>query len=1264
MNLSTSIRLIGCAVAATLVGVLGSAAQARDAAPRADAVQLANGVLREAVAAFGRGDALPSEVSVEGDSIRVEILPARGADLPRAVAAVGGRLEGTVGDVLAQALVPIGRLVELEARRDVAFLRPPLRVDVPVAASSGPAAARIRAALAEFKGEEVTETKADVWHAQGFKGAGVKVAIIDSFSGDLWQQARNQVPPEVPDPAGQFCRDSNSNPCDVFNHPDGPSNHGVGVAEIVYEMAPNAQLYLVSVDHPVDLQKAVDWLSAQGVQIITRSETAEYDGPGDGTGPIATVIESAVSQGIVWFNSAGNNAGREDKQPGSYWRGGWTDVDGDGWLDFAFGDERLDFICGFVNGLRWSDWGSANPTDYELAFFDNAGDQVPERTSENRQGPGVPPLEHVEANCENEGDEQLPYDYLGIRLLAANDGASGDVLEFMTNGLPVEYSQNPYSASGPGADTKSPGALAIGAIDPPKDDTIAWYSAWGPTNDQRVKPDLTAPACVTNFSFRDRGCFPGTSAATPVAAGAAALVIGAGAAVTPAAVKTYLLTSAAQDRGDPGPDNLYGAGQLILPAPPTCTKSWTGPDGNWSQANRWNPGGVPTANDVVCIDANGTYTVTVSDSRAAKALRIGGSTGTQTLKLSASCSGDASLFLSDAVKNGTRGQIELTSSGCANAATLNAGQEAITNLGGLTASAGAGGARSLTGGLLNQGVVTIANGTELAVSGSVTNALVGSLATGTSGKLVVSNGAFTHAGAITGLSPFQVELRFADLSIATDSASGRFLWHGSGQLSGRVKAGQLVQLDGSCDHGNAGLTVAPEYTDPGKLADFANAGAIVLTSSCDRAAVLNMNGRTLDNQGALQAFAGAGGVRSITGKVVNGGSLQVSQPLTLTGDLTNTGTVAAGQALSYTGVWENRGALTISDGVEVSANGTFVNAAQGSIATGATGRLVVSNGAFTHAGSITGASPFQVELRHADLSLVGSGLGRFLWHGFGNLSGNVAAAQLLQLDGSCTYSNANAIVGADFSNAGTIVLTSDCDRAVVLSLNGKTLTNKNKGLLQVRAGAGGSRSLGAGRLVNQKTLDLGAGTTLDLTGDYTQSTSGIFKTALDSLTSFGALNVSGTASLKGGLTIVRKASFDPAAGSQLDVLTASGGPSGSWTKVAGAVIKNQKYFLPTYLPDAAALVVRVAAVALDPAGGPPGTRVTLNGSGFPPTTDVTLKFKDSAGKVTSYPRAAVGGNGSFSVQRDVPGGAAPGPGKFTAKSTLTGVVVNATFTVT
>ena len=521
-------------------------------------VALASGVLRAAVERLQQGQTTGLGVDVVGTEIRVEVLHSLDSSEIRAViAGLGGTVEGEVEGVLVEALVPFDKLEALESHAGVQFVRPPLDANVPIPLPSGGQVAPLSVTATE--GEEVVKTNADDWHAIGFTGAGVKVGIIDYFDGTLWNNAAaaGELPATA---AGTFCRCGGVNE-DIW---DGWGKHGQAVAEVVYEMAPGAELYLATVCTTTDLQDAVDYFDAQGVAVITRSLTAQYDGPGDGTGPIADVINNAVADGMVWFNSAGNNAG-DATYYGSYWRGQWADANDNDWLDFAPGVEFMPIWCSYANGVRWSDFGSPNPTDYDACVFDEPDQETIIACSADWQPPALP-LETA-IPCRSE------WDYLAIPLYSENNGTAGDVLEFMTNGGAVYYWQNPYSASGPASDTASPGALSIGAIDPALGTAIAWYSSRGPTNDAlyggtaRIKPDVSAASCVASFTYSP-DCFNGTSASTPAAAGAAALLIEAGVATTPSQVKTYLLTNAAVDRGAPGPDNDFGAGEILLPQPP------------------------------------------------------------------------------------------------------------------------------------------------------------------------------------------------------------------------------------------------------------------------------------------------------------------------------------------------------------------------------------------------------------------------------------------------------------------------------------------------------------------------------------------------------------------------------------------------------------------------------------------------------------------------------------------------------------------------
>jgi hypothetical protein len=525
-------------------------------------VRLTSGVLRSIVGALEAGRPVTQgRENVDGTQVHVEVLHTlTSAAVGMLIESLGGRIVGEVPGVLAEAYVPFDRLEELEGYQGVRSVRTPLEANVPIAATSStppPSAGDPGLAPVVMTGQEVSKTNADDWHAAGLMGAGIKVGIVDYFDGGLWTNA--QTAGELPAPAGTFCMYGGV-ACDIWNDFPG-SQHGEAVGEIVHEMAPNAQLYVATALTASDLQAAVNYFASQGVDIVTRSLTSEYDGPGNGTGPIATVINNAVASGMTWFNAAGN-AASDGSFPGNYWRGGWTDVEPDNWLDFTPGDELMGFVCGFANGLRWSDFGSPSPTDYDFYVFDEPGDPTPFWTSINDQTSGAPPLE-TDWNCSGSGN----IDYLAINLFDAGSGTAGDVLEFMMNSDGMEYWQNPYSASGPASDTANSGAMSIGAIDPALGTIIAPYSSQGPTNDSRTKPEFSAAACVNSYTYSPF-CFNGTSSATPAAAGAAALILDAELASTPAQVKSYLLNNATTDRGAPGTDNVYGRGELILPPPP------------------------------------------------------------------------------------------------------------------------------------------------------------------------------------------------------------------------------------------------------------------------------------------------------------------------------------------------------------------------------------------------------------------------------------------------------------------------------------------------------------------------------------------------------------------------------------------------------------------------------------------------------------------------------------------------------------------------
>ena len=494
-------------------------------------------------------DAIAAHDSSEPLRFDVEVLHDGNDDaIVARIAELGGTVTGTAPGAVVQAQVPLAAIQQLAASPGVSYVRDPLDLSVQPSSAGLP--------MAAVTSEAVSIMQASAWHGAGITGAGARVGIIDFFNGTKW--TTQQSAGEVPAPSGTLCVDIGA-ACSIWDDDNG---HGNAVAETIFDVAPGAQLYLATPRSIADYYRVVDWFVANGVQIVNRSLGSPYDGPGDGTGPLDALVDYATARGITWFNSAGNE-GEEQ-----YWRGDWTDANGNGWLEFAPGDETLDIVkplsCTVtLLGVRWDDWGvAASRTNYDAFIY--SGNRVvwPLGNGPNQQF-GAPPIELAGlSGCEN-GDLSIK-----IRRLGTGSGTD-DTLEVLFYQGTLEHWQAAGSAGTPIVDSRNPAVVAVGAIQPAASGTIAPYSSQGPTNDGRIKPDVSAPSCFTNSIYAATGqCFNGTSASSPATAGIAALLRGANLTTEPAALAA-MVKHLVVDRGAPGPDSVYGAGEVRLPGPPS-----------------------------------------------------------------------------------------------------------------------------------------------------------------------------------------------------------------------------------------------------------------------------------------------------------------------------------------------------------------------------------------------------------------------------------------------------------------------------------------------------------------------------------------------------------------------------------------------------------------------------------------------------------------------------------------------------------------------
>jgi hypothetical protein len=468
---------------------------------------------------------------------------------------VGGVVTKTSNDgTFFQAWLPIEVLKTVVEHDDVYYIRRPLEL---VPAEEVNAGSQTTEGLAAMNGTD--------WHTAGTLGAGTKVAIIDGGFQGYISLLGTDLPTTVT--VKNF----------VDGQTDGDVNtsggiHGLACAEIVHDIAPQAQLYLAKIATALDLQEAVSWAIANNVDIISTSFGFYNATPGDGTGLFQNLVQNARDAGILWVTAAGNM--REQ-----HWGGLYNDPENKGshfytptmYVNFfGPGDGSAYGIpAGYPIAiyLRWDDWTHVNQ-DFDLYLVRWTGSTWElVAGSENVQdgSPGQLPTESIyfvtTASSSVYGFVIARWDstrnvnfevfattvpHLNFYLHDRSLFNLADAASAMTVGavdVVSPFAQEPYSSQGP---TNGPGGAEMGGF---------------------IKPDIAAYARVSTVSYGSTS-FSGTSAAAPHVAGAAALVLSAYPTYTPDQLQTFL-EGRAIDMGTAGMDNIYGHGRLHLGNPPT-----------------------------------------------------------------------------------------------------------------------------------------------------------------------------------------------------------------------------------------------------------------------------------------------------------------------------------------------------------------------------------------------------------------------------------------------------------------------------------------------------------------------------------------------------------------------------------------------------------------------------------------------------------------------------------------------------------------------
>lgn len=492
-----------------------------------------------------------TNLRLEAGLVQVQLIvrPENEAAAQELISRSSGMATGAFEGVI-QAWLPPERLTDLAAAPEIEFIQTPnvitLEDEDSVAALS----------------EGVAAANAGTWHSAGWRGQGVRVAIIDGGFQGYTTKLGSDLPATV------TVRNFVDGQSDALV--DGTTRHGTACAEIVHDMAPLTKLYLLKINTDVDLNEAVDYAISQGVDIISTSLTFINVTPGDGTGRFASMAQKARAAGILWTTAAGNY--RE-----THWSGAFNDSDGDGLHEYASGVEVNVFGPGndtaflipagtvLTPSIRWNDWTTVSQ-DYRLLLLRHNGSSFEIVGSSNNPQTGLPGQRPTERITYITGGTAAVY---GVAIQRVNGNRSVH-LHLLTPNRELDR-RVPAMSLGNLADV-SP-VFTVAAVDADTPFPREAYSSEGPTNGPGgaasggfLKPDIAAFANVSTASYGARG-FNGTSAATPHIAGAAAIVLNAYPTALPGEVQDYLQTNAI-NQGLPGPDPQFGFGRLRLGAPP------------------------------------------------------------------------------------------------------------------------------------------------------------------------------------------------------------------------------------------------------------------------------------------------------------------------------------------------------------------------------------------------------------------------------------------------------------------------------------------------------------------------------------------------------------------------------------------------------------------------------------------------------------------------------------------------------------------------
>jgi hypothetical protein len=383
----------------------------------------------------------------------------------------------------------------------------------------------------QLRAQQLSQLRVDRWQREGYRGQGLKIAILDTGLRGVDSFLGRVLPAHVQ--TRSFRADGNLEAKD--------SQHGILCGEVIHAIAPEAELLFANwdADKPQEFLDAVRWAREQGAQVISCSVIMPSWSDGDGGGSMHERLREILGDGkrlgdVLFFASAGNTAQR-------HWSGLFKDA-GDGYQAWtaAHSDNVL------------TPWSASEVT---VELYAHPGSSYEVKVADRDTGEAVAGARTHEDRC-SAAARFTPQSGHTYRVRVRRTGGPGGRFHLVALGGGLEFSTAQGSVAFPADGAE---IVAVGAVSS-RGERLS-YSSCGAEGCCR-KPDLVAPVPFPSI-WRSKP-FAGTSAAAPEAAGLAAVCWSRHPQWTANKVRQAMEKSA-RDLGPPGYDCETGYGMIRLP---------------------------------------------------------------------------------------------------------------------------------------------------------------------------------------------------------------------------------------------------------------------------------------------------------------------------------------------------------------------------------------------------------------------------------------------------------------------------------------------------------------------------------------------------------------------------------------------------------------------------------------------------------------------------------------------------------------------------